>query len=807
MKPMRLLVFSLSVFMAGVAPSAQAQPTLVSLLPASKTAVLGGQFELTVTIAPVQIVDTIVTLSSTGAVLHSPEVTVPTGMTTALFTVVTGFAPGQATITASLNGSQASTLVTILAAAQAPDAPVIGAATPGNTQASIAFTPPASDGGAAITGYTATCQPGGFTGNASASPAVVAGLGNGVNYSCSVTASNSAGTSVASGSVPVTPEGSGVGVRGDFNGDGRADILWRNAASGQNYLYPMDGLTILGTEGFLRTVANQDWKIAGVGDFDGDGLADILWRNGSSGENYIYLMEGTTIKPSEGYLRTVADQDWQVAGIGDLNGDGKDDIVWRNTATGENYFYPMSGLVILGSEGYLRTVADQNWRIAGVGDFDGDGRSDLVWRNFATGENYVYQMNGTAISGEGYVRTVADLNWRVAGVGDFNADGRDDILWRNAQTGENYLYPMNGLAILATEGYLRIVADLNWEVKGTGDYDGDGKADVLWRNAATGENYVYFMDGTTIKPTEGYLRTVADPDWRVFAPEPPVAAPLLVRFVAMGATGEGNAGQLQVAAAIQAKCAASGCDFVQLLGNNFYDSGVDSTSDSQWNSKFEVPYADIDLPFYAVLGNHDYGNAGAGSDAAKAQHQVDYTAVSPGGKWRMPAKHYHRSVNHVEFFALDSTMQMFGTDAAQRTAVAGWLAASTATWKIAFGLHSYRSNGQHGNAGTYEGIPGIPIVSGAGVKSFMDQIVCGNVDLHLSAFDHSLQWLQSTCAGTELIVSGAGSKLSALPRTNPVHFQSSQLGFVYVVIDGNTLTAEFIDTAGTVLFTRSIVKP
>jgi hypothetical protein len=74
---------------------------------------------------------------------------------------------------------------------------------------------------------------------------------------------------------------------------------------------------------------------------------------------------------------------------------------------------------------------------------------------------------------------------------------------------------MTGNAIKPTEGYLRTVADQNWQVRGTGDYDGDGRADVLWRNSLSGENYLYPMDGTTIKPSEGYLRTVADLDWRV----------------------------------------------------------------------------------------------------------------------------------------------------------------------------------------------------------------------------------------------------------------------------------------------------
>jgi hypothetical protein len=262
-------------------------------------------------------------------------------------------------------------------------------------------------------------------------------------------------------------------------------------------------------------VADQNWKVAGIGDFDGDGRADLLWRNFATGENYVYLMNGTAIA-GEGYIRTVADQNWKIAGVGDLDGDGKSDIVWRSAATGENYLYPMDGLAIKGTEGYLRTVADVNWGIAAVGDLDGDGNSDILWRNAATGENYLYPMNGTAILGtEGYLRTVSDLDWKVVGTGDFDGDGNADILWRNASTGENYLYPMNGTAILGTEGYLRTVADLAWKVQATGDYDGDGKADVLWRNSSSGENYLYFMDGTTIKPTEGYTRTVADQQWQV----------------------------------------------------------------------------------------------------------------------------------------------------------------------------------------------------------------------------------------------------------------------------------------------------
>jgi hypothetical protein len=198
-------------------------------------------------------------------------------------------------------------------------------------------------------------------------------------------------------------------------------------------------------------------------DFSGDGRSDILWRNSASGENYLYPMDGTTILPAEGYLRTVADLNWQVAGVGDFDGDGRADVLWRNAASGDNYLYFMNG-VSIANEGYVRTVPVPDWQIKGVGDLDGDGRADIVWRNAASGENYVFLMNGTGIAGEGYLRTVADLGWQIVALGDYDGDGKTDILWRHSSTGENYLYPMDGASIKATEGYLRTVPVGNWNV-------------------------------------------------------------------------------------------------------------------------------------------------------------------------------------------------------------------------------------------------------------------------------------------------------------------------------------------------------
>ncbi|WP_313319603.1 fibronectin type III domain-containing protein [Stenotrophomonas sp.] len=92
----------------------------------------------------------------------------------------------------------------------APSAPGIGSATAGDQQASVTFSAPASNGGATTTGYTVTANPGGNTGTGSSSPVTVTGLTNGVPYTFSVTATNSAGTGAASlisnSVVPAAPQ-------------------------------------------------------------------------------------------------------------------------------------------------------------------------------------------------------------------------------------------------------------------------------------------------------------------------------------------------------------------------------------------------------------------------------------------------------------------------------------------------------------------------------------------------------------------------------------------------------------------------
>jgi glucose/arabinose dehydrogenase len=307
---------------------------------------------------------------------------------------------------------------------------------------------------------------------------------------------------------------------GDFNGDGKPDLVWRNDTTGQNVVWFLDGTTLV-VQGALPTVADPAWQIVGAADFNGDGKPDLIWRNTSTGQNVVWFLDGVTFV-SQAALPSVPDGHWQIAAAADFNGDAKPDLVWRNTTTGQDAVWLLDGVTFV-SQAALPTVADGHWQIAAAADFNADGQVDIVWRNSATGQNVVWYMAGVTFVSQALLPSEPNVRWRPAGapvappavLADLNADGRPDVLWRNVSTGQNVVWYMNGTAV-QTQATLPTVADVSWQVVATADLDGDGQNDLVWRSAATGMNTVWFTNGATVV-SQVSLPTVSDTNWQIVA--------------------------------------------------------------------------------------------------------------------------------------------------------------------------------------------------------------------------------------------------------------------------------------------------
>jgi hypothetical protein len=154
------------------------------------------------------------------------------------------------------------------------------------------------------------------------------------------------------------------------------------------------------------------YDIVGTGDFNGDGKSDILWRHTTLGDVWIWLMDGATRKPGGQVYIDRVDPGYVVKGVGDLDANGKADIVWHHATLGEVWIWTMNGPTRT-AETWVATVPDTDYRLVGTGDYDGDGKADLLWHHAVRGEVWVWQMNGPVKFSETWVATVPDVGYQV----------------------------------------------------------------------------------------------------------------------------------------------------------------------------------------------------------------------------------------------------------------------------------------------------------------------------------------------------------------------------------------------------------
>ncbi len=168
----------------------------------------------------------------------------------------------------------------------------------------------------------------------------------------------------------------------------------------------------------------------------------------------------------------------------DFNGDGKSDLLWLNNA-GNVVEWQMNGVQPI-AQAFIG--GDSNWSIVGTGDFAGDGKTGILWQNLS-GNVVEWTMNGAQAAGMAFIG--GNANWHIAATGDFNGDGKTDILWQNG-AGNVVEWQMNG-AQPVNQAF--IGGDSNWHIAATGDFNGDGKSDILWQNSA-GNVVAWLMNGS-----------------------------------------------------------------------------------------------------------------------------------------------------------------------------------------------------------------------------------------------------------------------------------------------------------------------
>lgn len=305
---------------------------------------------------------------------------------------------------------------------------------------------------------------------------------------------------------------------GDFDGDGRPDLIQRGT-DGTLWFYPGDGT---GKFGAGRKIGDFGWdvfdQVTGVGDFNGDGKNDLLARK-IEGSLWFYAGTGTVSAVATGYRGgvKVGDFGWEafdsIIGVGDFNGDRKADLVTR-IPNGDLYLYSGTGT---GKPGASRKI-DFGWQIFDelipIKDFDGNGTNDLAGRR-PDGTLWYYANTGNAALARGrQIGTGWGIYDSISGTGDANGDSMADFVASDA-AGTVFFYAGTAMKDL---GYMpeKKIGDFGWEVfdtlVGTKDFNGDGKADLLARKP---NGTLWFYPGTGAG-AYGAGRQIGDFGWEIF---------------------------------------------------------------------------------------------------------------------------------------------------------------------------------------------------------------------------------------------------------------------------------------------------
>lgn len=298
-------------------------------------------------------------------------------------------------------------------------------------------------------------------------------------------------------------------VASDFNGDAHSDILWTHRNGGvRTWSATSSGAYDTIKQDTFDARVDPSWKAVESFDWNGDGRSDILWRN-ANGNLSIWTGQASGLQQAA-FGDTSVPPTWKIAAAGDLNGDGNGDILWRNdNGALSTWLSTGSGFE---QNAYFHNAVDASWKVEGVGDFNGDHKADILWRN-DSGALSVWNAAASGFQEGSYVHAPIDTSWHIDGVGDFNADGRDDLLWRNDNGAVSV---WQGTATGFSENHSNASAPGSWSIAAVGEFEGDGYADILWRNS-DGAVSIWQSGGSEGWVQNTYIDDSVSSDWIVVA--------------------------------------------------------------------------------------------------------------------------------------------------------------------------------------------------------------------------------------------------------------------------------------------------
>ena len=272
------------------------------------------------------------------------------------------------------------------------------------------------------------------------------------------------------------------------------------------------------TNTFALTVTDPSSPINSKGDLDGDGKPDLIFQD-NDGFLATWLMNGATLG-SAGFLTpsNVGDTNYRIVCTGDFNGNGKEDLLFQHT-DGTLAVWYMNGTSQVGTALINpNNPGDRNWRVVAVGDLNRDGKVDIIFQH-TDGTLAVWYMNGISLSSGALFNPSkpGDRNWKVVGTGDFNSDGNLDLIFQHTD-GTLAAWLLDGIKL--TQGSLFTPSNPgdHWKVVAIADLNSDGKPDLLFQHTDT-TLAVWFMDGVKLNSAQVLSPSRSGGTWRVVAPK------------------------------------------------------------------------------------------------------------------------------------------------------------------------------------------------------------------------------------------------------------------------------------------------